>query len=187
MVALRPLRPMLHPRCIPVPRRFRVESRANCEASSVMADTVGTLRRAGPEVQEQWCGVVQRGCVERRDGGLVCLPRLFWRSVPISSLPLLWLLVCRQSVHNWIARYQQGGLTAKPRRIERQLARAGVGAVADRRDGRRHARGRRRAQGRHRPRPRKRNYRPLFPTVSRPGGEEKMVARRPSRRRASEP
>ena len=42
------------------------------------------------------------------------------------------LLVCRQSVHNWIARNQQGGLTAEPRRIERQLARAGVGAVPSR-------------------------------------------------------
>jgi hypothetical protein len=38
-------------------------------------------------------------------------------------------LVCRQSVHNWIACYQQGGLTAEPRRIERQLVRAGMGAV----------------------------------------------------------
>jgi hypothetical protein len=38
-------------------------------------------------------------------------------------------LVCRQSVHNWIACYQQGGLTAEPRRIERQLARGGLGAV----------------------------------------------------------
>jgi transposase-like protein len=35
------------------------------------------------------------------------------------------LLVCRQSVRNWIACYQRGGLTAEPRRIERQLARQG--------------------------------------------------------------
>ena len=44
-----------------------------------------------------------------------------WKVVEVARR----LLVCRQSVHNWIARYQQGGLTAEPRRIERQLAMAG--------------------------------------------------------------
>jgi len=51
-----------------------------------------------------------------------------WKVVEVARR----LLVCRQSVHNWIARYQQGGLTAEPRRIECQLARAGVGAVPSR-------------------------------------------------------
>ncbi len=51
-----------------------------------------------------------------------------WKVVEVARR----LLVCRQSVHNWIARYLQGGLTAEPRRIERQLARAGVGAVPSR-------------------------------------------------------
>jgi transposase-like protein len=44
-----------------------------------------------------------------------------WKVVEVARR----VLVCRQNVHNWIARYQQGGLTAEPRRIERQLARAG--------------------------------------------------------------
>jgi transposase-like protein len=51
-----------------------------------------------------------------------------WKVVEVARR----LLVCRQSVHNWIARSQQGGLTAEPRRIECQLARAGVGAVPSR-------------------------------------------------------
>jgi len=51
-----------------------------------------------------------------------------WKVVEVARR----LLVCRQSVHNWIARYQQGGRTAEPRRIECQLARAGVGAVPSR-------------------------------------------------------
>ena len=48
-----------------------------------------------------------------------------WKVVEVARR----LLVCRQSVHNRIAHYQQGGLTAEPRRIDRELARAGVGAV----------------------------------------------------------
>jgi hypothetical protein len=51
-----------------------------------------------------------------------------WKVVEVARR----LLVCRQSVHNWIVCYQQGGLTAEPRRIECQLARAGVGAVPSR-------------------------------------------------------
>jgi hypothetical protein len=51
-----------------------------------------------------------------------------WKVVEVARR----LLVCRQSVHNRIAHYQQGGLTAEPRRIDRQLARAGVGAVPSR-------------------------------------------------------
>jgi hypothetical protein len=51
-----------------------------------------------------------------------------WKVVEVTRR----VLVCRQSVHNWIARYQQRGLTAELRRIERQLARAGVGAVPSR-------------------------------------------------------
>ncbi len=51
-----------------------------------------------------------------------------WKVVEVARR----FLVCRQSIHSWIARYRQGGLTAEPRRIERQLAGAGVGAVASR-------------------------------------------------------
>ena len=45
-VLLAMARPMLHPRCITLLGRFRVESRANGEASSVMASAA----------VEAWCG-----------------------------------------------------------------------------------------------------------------------------------
>jgi hypothetical protein len=95
----------------------------------------------------------------------------------------------RSSIYRCLKRH--GLIDLRRRRKRRGLRSLGAGpshaAVADQRDGRPHARGRCRAQGRHRPRPRKRNYRPLFPPAPRPGGEENMVARRPSRRLASEP